>query len=142
MKLFADASMLLAAAGSEIGASHAIFDLSQQQGWEIISSPYALDETEKNLKKLPATATKRWTRLRPQLTLVDDIVVLDRPSVFMAAKDHPILFTALAHAHVLLTLDKTDFGEVLGGSFYGLLVLLPYDFLQRERDAGRLSSMR
>ena len=41
-------------------------------------------------------------------------------------------------AQVLLTLDRVDFRELLGGSFYGLTVLLPSDFLERERSAGRL----
>jgi hypothetical protein len=58
--------------------------------------------------------------------------------VFAASKDRPILFTALAWADVLLTLDKADFADVLGGTFYGLRVMLPYDFLQHERAAGRL----
>jgi hypothetical protein len=31
------------------------------------------------------------------------------------------------------------FADVLGGRFYGLDVLLPYDFLKRERVAQRLS---
>ena len=71
--------------------------------------------------------------------MVDDIVSLDRPVVFAASKDRPILLTALAWADVLLTLDKADFGDVLGGTFYGLRVLLPYEFLGQERVAGRLS---
>jgi len=41
-------------------------------------------------------------------------------------------------ADVLLTLDKADFADLLGGTFYGLSVLPPYDFLLRERAAGRL----
>jgi fermentation-respiration switch protein FrsA (DUF1100 family) len=72
------------------------------------------------------------------LSLVDDVVSLDRPVIFAASKDRPILFTALAWADVLLTLDKADFSDVLSGTFYGLSVLLPYDFLARERAAGRL----
>jgi hypothetical protein len=48
------------------------------------------------------------------------------------------LFTALAWSNVLLTLDKADFADILGGRFYGLDVLLPYSFLERERAAGRL----
>jgi hypothetical protein len=46
---------------------------------------------------------------------------------------------ALAWADVLLTLDKTDFGGLLGGEFYGLPVLTPGTFLGRERSGGRLS---
>jgi len=70
--------------------------------------------------------------------MVDDVVTLDRHAVFMAGKDRPILFTALAHAQVLLTLDRADFRDLLNGSFYGLDVLLPSDFLERERSTGRL----
>ena len=81
-----------------------------------------------------------WLRLRPQLVVVDDIVSMDRPVIFAATKDRPILFTALAWTNALLTLDKVDFVDVLGGRFYELDVLLPYDFLERERAAGRLSN--
>jgi hypothetical protein len=48
------------------------------------------------------------------------------------------LFTAAAWADVLLTLDRHDFGDLLGGAFYGLAILKPGDFLKRERGAGRL----
>ena len=40
---------------------------------------------------------------------------------------------------VLLTLDRADFMGVLGTHCYGLPILLPYDFLERERAAGRLA---
>jgi hypothetical protein len=39
---------------------------------------------------------------------------------------------------VLLTLDRADFGELLGGTFYGLTVLTPGMFLEREFGAGRV----
>jgi hypothetical protein len=58
--------------------------------------------------------------------------------IFAASKDRPILFSALAWTEVLLTLDQADFADVLGGTFYGLQVLLPYEFLERERAVGRL----
>ena len=138
MRLFLDASVLLAAAGSPTGSSRALFTLAGQQGWVLVSSPYALNEVQRNLSKLPAAATADWVRLRPQLAVVDDVVSLDRPAIFAASKDRPILFTALAWTQVLLTLDKADFADLLGHTFYGLWVLLPYDFLQRERAANRL----
>jgi len=138
VRLFLDASVLLAAAGSERGASRAVFSYAAAQKWSLVSSPYALDEVLRNLEKLPAHATTDWLRLRLQLMVVDDVVSLDRPVIFAASKDRPILFTALAWSKVLLTLDKADFADVLGGRFYGLDVLLPYDFLERERATGRL----
>lgn len=137
MRLFLDASVLLAAAGSGNGSSRALFSCAATRGWVLLSSPYALSEALRNLPKLPPDATGEWVRLRPQVTVVDDVVSIDRPVIFAASKDRPVLFTALAWADVLLTLDRVDFANVLGGTFYGLDVPLPYDFLERERASGR-----
>jgi hypothetical protein len=117
--LFLDTSLLLAAAGSAGGSSRALFIHAPAQKWLLTSSPYALNEGLRNLPKLAPSATKEWVLLRPQLTVVDDVVSLDRPVIFAASKDRPILFTALASADVLLTLDKADFSDVLGGRFTG-----------------------
>lgn len=103
-----------------------------------MSSSYAVNEVVKNLGVFPSAATAEWLRLKSLLALVDDVVSLDRPVIFTAGKDRPILFTALAYAEVLLTLDRADFCDLLGGDFYGLAVLLPSDFLGRERAAKRL----
>ena len=83
------------------------------------------------------TATTSWLALRPQLTIVDDVVSLNRP-VFPTGKDRPILFTALAWSQVLLTLDRQDFIGLLGRTFYGLRIRPPFEFLEEERAAGRL----
>jgi len=64
MKLFLDASVLLAAAGSPHVSSHALFSYASAQGWTLVSSPYALNEVLRNLTKLPAGATAEWLRLR------------------------------------------------------------------------------
>ena len=74
MSLFLDASVLLAAAGSLRGASHALFDHAPAQRWTLVSSPYALNEVLRNLPKLPVGATTEWLRLRPRVTVVDDVV--------------------------------------------------------------------
>ena len=138
MKLFLDASTLLAACGSTKGASRAIFHLAPATHWTLVSSPYAVSEVLRNLAKFPSEATAAWVVLRRQLTIVDDIVSLNRPVIFAASKDRPILFTALASAQALLTLDRKDFADLLGGHFYGLQVRLPFDFLEQERAAWRL----
>ena len=139
MRIFLDASVLLAAAGSSTGASHGIFDYADAQGWRLVSSPWALGEVQRNLPDLPPAAALMWPQLQGRVAVVEDVVVINRPVIFAASKDRPILFSALAAADVLLTLDKADFADFLGGSFYGLRVRLPYDFLSEERNAGRLS---
>ena len=138
MRLFLDASVLLAACGSTAGASHEIFRQARVHGWTLIATPYAIGEVVNNLMDFHPSATAQWASLRADLLVLDDVLTLDRPAVFAAGKDRPILFSALAWADVLLTRDTGDFRELLGGSFYELLVLTPGDFLQRERQAGRL----
>ena len=136
MRIFLDASVLLAAAGSSAGSSRGIFDYADSQDWRLVSSPWAVGEVLRNLPDLPPEAAGAWPQLQGRLA----VVVINRPVLFAASKDRPILLSALAAADVLLTLDKADFADFLGGSFYGLWVRLPYDFLSEERAAGRLVS--
>ena len=102
-----------------------------------MATPYVVEEVVRNLPQLPLSATSEWSRLRGGLLLMDDILTLDRLAVFPVAKDRPILFSALAWADALLTLDRGDFGNLLGGGLYGLAILTPGQFLQQERAAGR-----
>ena len=139
MKLFLDASVLLAACGRPAGGSRAVCDLAAAQGWRLLASDYVMREVEKNVRlRLPAAAQGEWQHLKPLLEVMTDVVTFDWPVVFPAAKDRPVLFTAAATADVLLTLDRADFAGVMGAGFYGLPVMRPGDFLRRERAAGRL----
>lgn len=140
MRVFLDTSVLLAACGSTTGASYEIFRRAQVHDWVLMVTPYVIGEVLNNLPDLPAAATAQWAGLRADLLVLDDVLTVDRPVVFPAAKDRPILFSALAWADVLLTRDTGDFGGIMGGSFYELLVLTPGAFLQRERSAGRLKN--
>ena len=139
MRLFLDASVVLAACGRPAGASHALFDLAGVQGWRLLVGEYGLREVEKNVgERFSGTARSEWQLLRPALAVVADELTYPWPVIFPAAKDRPVLFTAAAVADVLLTLDRADFGSVMAAGFYGLQVMKPGDFLRRERMAGRL----
>lgn len=138
MRLFLDTSVLLAASGSARGASREVFRLAPEHGWSLIATPYVIEEVLTNIGTLGTAAAAEWAKLRTHLRIFDDILTVDRPVVFAPAKDRPILFSALAWTDALLTLDRGDFIELLGQSFYDLPVLKPGDFLRRERDAGRL----
>ena len=89
MRLFLDTSVLLAACGSAHGSSRALFDHAPMQRWELLASPWVLNETVRNLAKLSPVATGEWSRLRPHLVIVDDVLSLDRPLVFPVSKDKP-----------------------------------------------------
>lgn len=140
MKLFLDTSVLLAASGSALGSSRALFSYAPANGWTLLASPWVVTEVVRNLRKFPPAATQAWLRFRPQLTLVDDIVSINRVVVFPVSKDRPVLLTALASSHVLLTLDRDDFVGFLGSYFYGLPLMRPSEFLVCERRAGRFKS--
>ncbi|MGA3170555.1 MAG: hypothetical protein ABSE62_06035 [Chthoniobacteraceae bacterium] len=102
----------------------------------LIATPYVLAEVARNLPDFPMAATTEWLRLRPQLLVMDDVLTLDRPVIFAAGKDRPILFGALAWADILLTLDRRDFDSLLGGEIYGLSVMKPGTLAARHRASG------
>ena len=60
MRLFLDASVLLAPAGSPNGSSHAVFSSAAVQRRVLVSSPHALNEV---LRNLPEAAASRDDRM-------------------------------------------------------------------------------
>lgn len=138
MRLFLVTSVMLSACLSGRGASRCIFEKAAVNGWVLITTPYALEEVLRHLADFPAVASAAWASLRPALLVMDDVVTMPQPAVFPVTKDKPILFGALAWADVLLTLDHGDFATLLGTSFYGMEILKPGAFLERQRAAGRL----
>ncbi len=139
MRIFLDTSVLLAASGSATGASREIFRRASGNGWELLTTPYVIEEVLRNLPDISPSASSEWASLRPALLLRDDVLTIDRPVVFNAGGDRPILFSALAWADVLLTLDRGDFGSLMNSPFYGLQILKPGIFLENERASGRLA---
>lgn len=138
MRLFLDTSVLLSASVSATGASREIFRCASSNGWTMIITPYVLEEVLRNISDLGPSASAGWPSLQSSLVVMEDVVTIDGPAIFGKAKDRPILFSALAWADILLTLDEADFGAFMEKPFYGLLVMRPGSFLRRERDAGRL----
>jgi predicted nucleic acid-binding protein len=139
LRLFLDSSVLLAACGSQRGASRLLFTSAAAHGWDLLVSPYALGEVAANLASVGAAAIAAWPLLQSQVIQVPDVLTVDRPVVFAPAKDRPILLSALAWADVLLTLDRADFLGLLGQQFYELRLRTPGTFLAEERAAGRAS---
>ena len=113
VRLFLDTSVLLAASGSERGDYAGDLRLAPGNEWVLLATPYIVEELLNCSKTCPNYRPRRrpsWARLRPNLTMMDDVLTLDQAVVFEPAKDRPILFGALAWAEVLLTLDRADFG--------------------------------
>ncbi len=137
MRIFLDTSVLLAACLSETGGSRELFHFGRNREWTLLTSPWVQREMKINLAAKPRKAIDAWSQLRPMLTIESDELTFDWPINFEASKDKPVLFTALACADVLLTLDRRDFRDLLGTTVYGLRVLTPGDFLQIEGRAPR-----
>lgn len=76
--------------------------------------------------------------LRHNLSIERDELILEWPLVFDITKDKPVLVSALACADIVLTLDRRDFGALIGKTVYGLRVRTPGGFLREEREAGHL----
>lgn len=136
MRLFLDSSVMIAASASAEGASREVFGRASAQDWRLMTTPCAVAETMRNIAGFPAAVTATWLELRSQLILVDDVLTIDKPAVFPVSKDRPILFSALATADVLLTLDRGDFGRLLGSGFYGLAIMTPGMWLMRNHETG------
>ena len=96
-----------------------------------------LREVRDNLRNR-SEAAREWKSLRRGVGVEPDVLIFDWPLVFEVAKDKPVLVTALACADVLLTLDRRDFGKLIGQTVYGLRVRTPGGFLREEREAGCL----
>jgi len=133
VKLFLDSSVVLAACGCAKGASRAVFDRYREEGWTLLASPYVLSEVRLNMASLGSDAVSQWENFEGNLSVVRDEFVAEWAVVFAAAKDRPVLFSALAFADILLTLDRRDFGPLMGTGFYGLEVMKPGDFLKTPR---------
>jgi hypothetical protein len=68
----------------------------------MITTGYVVEEVLRNLPDFPPPVSSEWVRLGSELLLMEDVITLDRPAVFSARKDRPILFSAFAWADTLL----------------------------------------
>jgi hypothetical protein len=140
VKLFIDTSVLLAAAGSENGASCFLFEQAPIRGWVLVTTHYCLEEAQRNVAKVGRKASATLNEsLLPKLVFVPTELAFDKVLVFPKAKDRPVLLSSLgAESDHLLTLDEGDFQKVIGSHVYGMGVSTPGLFLIAERKAGRI----
>jgi len=133
VRILLDSSVLLSACGSGKSLSRLITELAADRGWSLISASYCRAETSKNIGKLGAEATLQWPGMQARIEWVPNALTSRKPLLLTASKDKPVLISALAaKCEVLLTLDKGDFGIVLGTTVYGMRVSTPHDFLIAE----------
>jgi predicted nucleic acid-binding protein len=133
VRIFLDSSVLLSACGSGKSLSRLITEIAPDRGWHLVSASYCRAETSKNIGKLGAEAALAWPDMRSKVEWVSNALTSRKPLLLTASKDKPVLISALAaRSDVLLTLDKGDFGILLGTTVYGMRVSTPRDFLIGE----------
>ena len=142
MKIFLDANILIAAAGSDSGASRYLFSVAERDPrWQLVTSAYALAEARANvLTKLPASYSAFASLITaPTLTIVhppsEAILKLTRGLV--PRKDEAILAAAIScSAEALCTLDKKDSHTPKlkqHAKKWNLRIVLPKDLLEDWR---------
>jgi predicted nucleic acid-binding protein len=121
---------MLSACGSGKSLSRLITEIAPERAWRLISASYCRAETSRNIGKLGADANLKWAELQTKIEWVSNALTSKKPLLLTASKDKPVLISALAaKSDVLLTLDKGDFGLLLGTTVYGMRVSTPRDFL-------------
>lgn len=121
---------MLSACGSGKSLSRLITEIAPERGWRLISASYCHAETRRNIGKLGVDANLKWPDLQTQIEWVPNALTSKKPLLLTASKDKPVLISALAaKSDALLTLDKGDFGLLLGTTVYGMRVSTPRDFL-------------
>lgn len=136
MRLFLDSSVLLAAAGSDQGASRHLLEISAERKWILITSFYCIAEVARNISQLGGEAERAWEKkIKTCCRVGQDCWSLDRPLLPMKSKDRPVLLTALAEeCDALLTLDRADFGAFFEHGVYGMKVMTPGMWVKLCRD--------
>jgi len=138
IKVFLDASVLVAASASVNGASAYILHLARQRKIQAFVSEDALSEAVKNVNlKLDDAGKQRLKTylIKAKLRLIanpeaEAIALCEK---FIHFKDAPILAAALsAKADILLSLDKKHFFTKLVADFAkAMKIFTPGDFLKR-----------
>lgn len=138
LRVFADANVLIAGAGSRSGASGAVLLLAEVGLFRLVVSRQVLDEAERNLRKKLPRALPTFAELLATVQI--EIVPDPEPSAWqrwatlIEEKDAPILEAAVtADADRLLTLNTRDFTpEVAVES--GLAIQTPAQFIGELRN--------
>jgi predicted nucleic acid-binding protein len=139
-RIFADASVLIAGAGSRTGASRAVLVMAEIGLYRLVVSRQVLDETERNLrKKLPAALpvfAELMMAINPEVVPDSSPEEVIRWQAVIEPQDVPILAAAVAAApDRFLTLDVKGFIEPTHvAEKSGLRIETPAEFVQAVRD--------
>ena len=120
IRVFLDANVLFSAAWRSGGGLTRLWEIPRS---ELVTSPYAAVEAERNLARKRPDAMDRFAALLRRIEITNALCLLD-DGHDLPPKDVPILAAAVAsQCQVLLTGDIADFGHALGRTLHGVRVL-------------------
>ncbi len=131
MRLFLDANVLFTAAHNPKGKAALLIELGDRGYWELYSSPYALEESRRNLERKFPQALDELNKILGGIRLIEHQPGLAFPEG-LALKDRPIFQAALAcPATHLLTGDQKDFGPYMNqpDTTFGICIQSVADYL-------------
>jgi len=137
-RIFADANVLIAGAGSATGASRIVLTLAEVGLYRLVVSRQVLDEADRNLrKKLPQSLpvfASLLASVEPEIASEAPEPVVRAWAAIIDPKDAPILAAAIAASvDRLLTLNTKDFTAQVAHAA-GLMIQTPGDFVQALRE--------
>jgi predicted nucleic acid-binding protein len=126
--VFLDANILFSACWKELSGIQKIWEL---KNISLITSEYALEEARRNL---PTTEQKkRLSLFLEKVQVVSHVEDILPESIDLREKDRPILSAAIVcKADILLTGDKRDFGIFFEQTVFGVTILPPVLYFQRN----------
>ncbi len=128
-RVFVDANVMFSAVWREGSGILRLWELKDVQ---LVTSPYALLEAERNIQVKKPSAFERFVALVSKIEISHATVQLSQ-DYGLPAKDLPILEAAVGSGCViLLTGDITHFGHLIGIEAEGVMVMTVSAFLQTE----------
>jgi predicted nucleic acid-binding protein len=142
VKLFFDANIFFAAAGSPKGGSAFVLELGKRKKFEAVTVQHALLEAERNIEKklggeYLARHHQNLLELKPYIQSISGVSIemIIAFEKFVPLKDVPILLGAiLSNSQFLITLDRRDFlnNKRLSSSSLPFEIKTPGDFLKQH----------
>jgi len=136
-KVFLDASIFVAAAGSASGGSSLILEVCRGLRFSAVTTRRILLEAQRNIrKKLPSEAALRFykeiAKLNPEIIGPTTEEKLSRYNDIIALKDRHVLASALeSKATFLITLDRKHFqAESIRQANLPITIMTPKEFLE------------
>lgn len=127
MRVYLDAKILFSAAKSD-GAVRELLARLVRGGHLLVADAYVVEEARRNLARKGPSALAMLEQLLGdvELALVRQLELPTRVAALLPEKDRPVLAAAdRLGCDVLLTGDRTHFGELYGKRVLGLVVHSP-----------------